>query len=207
MDLSVRATRDIKLLYKGRNMSNQDAPVREYGVKNHSEILAVVRDLDRMERDDRSVASTASTEEIVILGEGDARRRKRRKDHHGSTEHSPNIRETSASRQSPEPDKSVPGKPISVTSLSPIDKLDAIAAHLDSNLIPQCNNFVASPPRDAKKFDDEHRKLSETIFQQVLLKLDGVDTEGNEDARARRKQLVKHTQGVLKRLDDAKLHV
>jgi hypothetical protein len=42
-------------------------------------------------------------------------------------------------------------------------------------------------------------------MQQVILKLDEVEPNGVEEIRARRKEMVKQVQDVLKRLD-AKLH-
>jgi hypothetical protein len=64
--------------------------------------------------------------------------------------------------------------------------------------------FAANPPMDAKKRIDGHRKLSETIMQQVLLKLDAIETSSEEGARARRKALVVEVQKALKALDDAR---
>jgi hypothetical protein len=83
-----------------------------------------------------------------------------------------------------------------------VSTLNRIAAHFDTELRPQCERYIESPPRDAKKRDVEHIRLSETVMQQVILKLDEVDTAGDEGARTFRKRLVHDVQDVLKRVDD-----
>ena len=81
-------------------------------------------------------------------------------------------------------------------------KLDALRAKLHT-YIPECEQFLQNPPAEPSKKEFEHKRLSETILTQVLLQLDGVETDGDPDARARRKEQVKETQGWLNQLDAA----
>lgn len=84
---------------------------------------------------------------------------------------------------------------------TPLDMLDALSHTFHSELVPKCKHFLAHPPSDAKSRDMEYKRLSETIFAQVMLKLDAVETEGDEGLRTRRRELVKETQSILADLD------
>lgn len=246
MELSPEATRDVKLLYKGSNMSDPELPVKSYGVKNNSEILAVVREWPRHRRRDRdvrdvredaSVISSGSSEDVVVAADGEAnplrrkrsRKFKRRHSRHGhrdnlvSNPSLPNhIADHKDEREEPQDRMDDSREDMSSTSRpqisplpplpttapmvpgGPMNKLSNILSSFETELVPRCNEFMANPPSDPKKLTDEHTKLTETIFQRVLLKLDEVETGGNDDARTRRRQIVKHTQNVLKMLDDIK---
>ena len=85
----------------------------------------------------------------------------------------------------------------------PQAKLSAIQSRFETELLPGAKDFINSPPREKEKREFEHKRLTETILAQVLIKLDGVETEGDEEARAKRKGLVKEMQQWLTKLDVA----
>ena len=97
---------------------------------------------------------------------------------------------------SPPPAAPLVGKPG-----GPIEKLNALASEFNNTWLPRCMEFASRPPRDDKKRVDEHRRLSETILQKILLKLDAIDTSTEEGARALRKQLVVDVQDQLSKID------
>ena len=82
-----------------------------------------------------------------------------------------------------------------------LSKIEDIASNLHTQFVPRCVSFTSNPPSDPKARDFEYKKLSESILAQVLLKLDEVETEGDESARASRKALVRETQALLAGLD------
>ncbi|KAK7426649.1 hypothetical protein QQZ08_006827 [Neonectria magnoliae] len=201
MDLTPRAARRIKLLYKGRQLKDPIAPVREYGVKNNSELMAVLPDLDE--------ASSPSEEEMVIVDapREDKSRNKKGKKRRNNKKKGPGD-ESSAAASSPRDSTSTLGTPKSppppANLTGPMKTLHELSTEFATKWMPLCDAFTAAPPSDAKKREDEHRKLSETIMLHIVLKLDNVDSEGVPEIRARRKELVQHVQATLKRLDVAK---
>lgn len=200
MDLSDRTRRRVKLLYKGKQLKDPRAPVREYGCKNKSELLAVVPEGE-------DGGSSLSEEEMVVVGDDidskSKRKRKRRSKTKPKGPGSPEGNSTGSPRDS-NSNFEVPNSPSSVASSGAMRVLDELSNEFRSKWQPLCLQYTASPPDDEKKRTDEHRKLSESVMQHILLKLDGVDTEGNPDIRARRKDLVRQVQDVLKELDGAK---
>ncbi|KJZ77252.1 hypothetical protein HIM_03573 [Hirsutella minnesotensis 3608] len=193
MDLSGRATRRLKLLYKGRQLKEATAPVRDYGVKNKSELMAVLPDVGD--------ESSPSEEEMVIVGEsskddGKSKRRRKKKSKKRAD------REEGDSASSPRDSNSYSKSPPPASN-GAMKQIEDLSSDFKAKWLPMCVQFTASPPADAKLREEEHRKLSESLMQHIMLKLDGIDTGGVPEIRAKRKELVNTIQDVLKGLDAA----
>jgi hypothetical protein len=103
----------------------------------------------------------------------------------------------------PRPTSTPPSGPARVaTPQTPSAKLDVIASKFHTEFVPLAVQFMNNPPSDRAKRDFEYKKLSESILTQVIFKLDGVETEGDQEARLQRKALVKEVQGLLNKLDE-----
>ncbi|KAK3297121.1 BAG domain-containing protein [Chaetomium fimeti] len=223
LDLSDRQAGRIKLYYKGRRLKKADLPVREYGVKNNSEILMVPGDSSR--------GSGSETSEEVVGGRRDDRERYETQGNSPRVgrsgrwdDRSPRGSGSQVGLDVPVDDNrrratsrvrtQSPGSGVSTASApaatpvgkpgGPIEKLNGIAADFNTKWLPLCLDFIARTPSDPKKRVDEHRRISESIMQQTLLKLDAIETSTEEGARAIRKALVVEVQGVLNKMDAAK---
>ncbi|KAL8849241.1 MAG: hypothetical protein Q9221_005771 [Calogaya cf. arnoldii] len=119
--------------------------------------------------------------------------------HHDRT-HSPAGRDHSPGLPRPTPSPAPPAQkpPAKLTNR---ETLEALASRFHTEFVPQCISFTSHPPSDLKARDFEYKKLSETILAQIILKLDAVETEGDEGLRAKRKELVRETQSMLGTLD------
>lgn len=90
-----------------------------------------------------------------------------------------------------------------VVKRTAIEEIDFLSNKYRTELVPQGVEFISNTPADAKKRDFEYRRINETILTQILLRSDAVDTEGDTDARMKRKELTKEVQGFLNALDIA----
>ncbi|KAI1377145.1 BAG domain-containing protein [Hypoxylon crocopeplum] len=208
MDISDRRSRRLKMLYKGRHLKEQDIPIRDYGVKNNSELLVVVPDGKLSDDEDSGEEEVIVTEDPVSQQKSKRNKKnknRKKKDRVSPRESTTNLDvpgQREARRPSPDPSIHPSRVPSPSVPSGSKEKLEAIRSHFDTQLLPLCQQFLDNPPRDKKKLDDEHRKLSETVMQHVLLKLDEVETGGDPDIRARRKELVTSVQALLKEMDE-----
>ncbi|CAK7228930.1 hypothetical protein SCUCBS95973_007047 [Sporothrix curviconia] len=216
-DLSDAQTKRIKLYYKGRLLKNDDQPVCVNGVKNNSELLIVLpgEELEtkaksppkkgkagtsRPDRSPKQAGPSASTGNLEVPS---GRGRADLKTGSSGRAHSANSGASGASGAS------VASRISNISSIPPppavqggaMEKLNNIAQHFETHLLPLCDEFLDHTPAEKKKREDDYRKISETVMQHVLLKLDEVDTGGDDANRVRRKALVNKVQDVLKKMD------
>lgn len=187
--------RKVKLLYKGRNLKDYTAPCREEGLKDGSELLCTVADASPSDTD----ASDGEGEDTATGVEGGSKKKKNR-NRFRRKKKNPQQGESAGSSLHPPTTEARAPSPASSMPTTAVEKIAALHATLRS-YEQDVQAFIRHPPTEPAKREFEHKRLSETILAQVLLKTDAVETEGDADARSRRKELVKECQGILAKLD------
>lgn len=193
--------RRIKLFYKGKNLKEDGRSCRSEGLREGGEILCVTGDAGP-----ESLSSSDSEDDGVAVGQdGETSKRKRNRNKNRKKKGKKPSGTSTPADSLPVPQGGDAGRSspkVPSTPLTAMDKLNAVN-HTLQGLLPQCIQFTTNPPTDQAKKEFEHKRLGETILAQVLIKLDSVETEGDAEARARRKELVREAQRILNALDDS----
>ena len=128
------------------------------------------------------------------------------------TRSSPPLRSTRTSPPQPTQTKSPPSRQqrspsppaANVNPDTPLGKIITIKKTMRAEYFPACDAFLDSPPADPKVREFEYKRLEETLLTNVIMKLDSVETEGDDTARTKRKALVQECQAMLNDLDKHK---
>ena len=197
-DVSASAASRVKLLYKGRNMKDDGRRCKDERLQDGSEILVTLAEVE--DRDEAESSESGADDEEggqSVAGAGAKKRRNR-----GKKSKRRNRREAASNQDSgaSTPDRREPPAPQPPVPTTPLEKLAALHNTLQT-FRSEVEAYISKPPEEAKAREFEYKRLSEMILTQVLLKTDGVETDGDVEARAKRKELVRETQDLLSRLD------
>jgi hypothetical protein len=216
----------VTIMYKGKLLKDNARPCKDEGIKQESEIMCVVSEVQPGE----STSDLSGSDDNERLSEppnndasdshtrhGKSRKRNKKKKKRTQNPRPASMVAEPASSLAPPMDQrpsssgrssAAPSPAPSFQNLrTPLEKVNALAEYFHNSLVPLCEQYFAHPPEDAKAQDFERRRLSETILAQVILKADGIVLEADgvvdEDARDMRKALIKEAQAMLGRLDKA----
>ncbi|KAB8078543.1 BAG domain-containing protein [Aspergillus leporis] len=209
----------IKLLYKGKLLDDDSLSCRAEGLKQQSEVMCVVSEVQPgestpSEGSDAEDKTSDSARPDEAPRKRNRTRNKNKKKNKNKNKRSddgvadPNTLHPPADQQRPSSASNPSGMPASSPNLNAFptspEKIQALSTYLRSVLLPLCEAFYAKPPAEVKSREFEHAKLSEMILTQVLIKADGIETDGNPDTRLARRALIKEAQDALDNLDQVK---
>ena len=202
----------VKLLYKGSLLKEDSVRCKEQGLKQQSQITCVVSQVPAGESASDLSGEESNPPSDAMVTDSDHPRRKSkkvRKKHRKRRERSagpqpdPNTLSPHVDRRSsPSGRSAAPSPAPSFHGLRTAhEQVQKLVSYFHSSLRPMCEEFIADPPADSKTRTFEHKKLGETVLAQVILKADGIEVDGDEDARGARRALIKEAQAILNQLD------
>jgi hypothetical protein len=181
---------------------------RDKTYRDELELRAAKKELDEIR-----IKQELEEEEKRIKQKLELDRLREEEEQHHAVHQSNRFRGLTTPEQPPQETYSVPAATRDEHSISPTKEspffaaskreLDAAEEHLRRVILPMLREAIANPPADREGKRSEHRRISELVLTQVMLKLDSVETAGSPELRARRKGLVAETQIALNELDKA----
>ncbi|PLB33104.1 BAG family molecular chaperone regulator [Aspergillus candidus] len=227
----VTRTRDpnrIVLLYKGEILHKDAVPCCAEGLKQDSEVLCVVSEVEMGEGtpsgSDVDVAVGGSKTAGGVANDGAEQQQQQQQQQTRTRNRNRNKNKKKLAKKDKEKGKkdtttvpTEPARPAPTTTTgsstmpppSPNlknyptarDQVEALRDYLRRELVPPCEAYARSPPTEEKARVFENRKLSETILAQVILKADGIEPSGDAETRTARKALINEAQAALGLLD------
>ncbi|OGM43010.1 BAG domain protein [Aspergillus bombycis] len=202
----------VKLLYKGKLLDDDDLPCRDEGLKQQSEVLCVVSEVGESTPSEGSDAEDKASDSAPpddaprpkrVRNRNKSKKNKNKKKNKDGADTLPSSADQTPSASPGRSTLPAPAPNLKAFS-TPLEQAQALSAYFQRELLPLCDEYIANTPADPKSREFEHAKLSETILAQVILRADGIEPDGNVDARNARKALVKEAQSTLTKLDQAK---
>ncbi|KAI9752698.1 MAG: hypothetical protein M4579_005536 [Chaenotheca gracillima] len=85
---------------------------------------------------------------------------------------------------------------------SPADLLVECEMDFFDNLLPPCQRFVDHPPVDPKYREFDQKFLIDSVERTVILRLDEIQTPGDDDSRQRRRNLIIKAQKIIHEMEE-----
>ena len=82
-----------------------------------------------------------------------------------------------------------------------LEEVVSLATEYTTQWVPQCEHFLSYPPDDPESKSSEYTRLTTSLMAQIVLKADGIESQGDERARLERKVLLRNVQDMLRKLD------
>ncbi|KAL9111885.1 MAG: hypothetical protein Q9227_003735 [Pyrenula ochraceoflavens] len=193
--------RRVRLIYKGKELKDDSKPAKTEGLKQLSQILCVVS--DAFMHGSSSGSASEGESNVSAATNGSVTKKKRRK----------SKKKTSKEGLNPPPADKGPSPSSTPRAMSPQNAMGAnspqgqvekLASTFHTVWVPKCVRYLSSPPEDTKSIEQEFLRLSVSLEEQIVLKADEIEMQGDGNARQKRKDLVTEVQAMLKKLDEAK---
>lgn len=191
----------LSVTFKGKKLDNPKKTLKSYGIKTNDKLIAGF---------DSNTASTAAA-----AAAADRARQTRGKPKKGGKK-----KGGSGGPKKPAQNASGPGNQREITNMNSIpknfpkkpltarEKIAKVLEEVEKDIVPLINKFVANVPEDKQQREDDHRIISESLLQKMLM-LDGVDTAEEEEGeheltlRQTRKNAVNIMHQHMSRADEA----
>ena len=193
--------RRVRLIYKGKELKDDSKAAKGEGLKQLSQIMCVVSDA-LVHGSSASSASEGESNVSAATNGSLTSKKKRRKSKKTSkdTLSPPTTEKGPSPSNTPRPSSPSNG----AGSNGPSGQVEKLASTFHTIWVPKCIKYLTSPPDDSKSVEQEFLRLSVSLEEQIVLKADGIEMQGDQHARQKRKDLVTEVQAMLKKLDEAK---